>query len=116
MTQCALEASSELEKEGMDVEVIDLRTIKPIDEIAIIQSVEKTGRLIVVDGGWRTCGVGSEIASIVMEKAFHKINDPVIRITLPDTPAPASSILEKTYYPNSGNIVLAVKKLLGNIQ
>lgn len=114
MTLQSLEAASELEKEGIDVEVLDLRTIKPLDETAIVQSVVKTGRLIVVDGGWRTCGIGSEIAAIAAEKAFHHLKAPIMRVSLPDIPAPASSILEKAYYPRHDSITAAVKRLLGN--
>lgn len=108
----AIDASIELAKEGIEVEVIDIRTVKPLDKDLLIDSVKKTGRLVVADVGWRTYGISAEISSIVNEKAFDHIKSPPVRITLPDTPAPASSILEKVYYPTTRDIVLAIKKCL----
>jgi len=108
----AIEAATELAKEGIEVEVIDIRTIKPLDKDLLIDSVKKTGRLVVADVGWRTYGISAEISSIVNEKAFDHIKSPPVRITLPDTPAPASSILEKVYYPTTRDIVLVIKKCL----
>ena len=90
-----------------------MRTIKPLDKELLLASVKKTGRLVVADGGWKTCGIAAEITSLVFEEVFGFVKAPVARVTLPDIPAPASSPLEKAYYPNSGDIVQAVRKVLG---
>ncbi len=100
-----------LDKEDIDVEVIDLRSLKPLDEDLIFESVKKTGRVVVVDGGWKTCGVGAEIAALIVEKSFDSLKAPIVRVSLPDAPAPASSNLESVYYPDAKDIVTAVKKI-----
>ena len=107
----AMKAAKRLKDGGIDVEVIDPRWIKPLDEGLICDSVRKTGRLIVVDGGWRTCGVAAEISALVSEKTLKYLKSPIVRITLPDSPAPASSALEKIYYPTQKNIVSTAKKI-----
>ncbi|MFC1931508.1 alpha-ketoacid dehydrogenase subunit beta [Chloroflexota bacterium] len=114
MTIEAVKAAESLQKEGVDVEVIDLRTLKPLDEGLLLQSVTRTGRLVVADGGWKTCGVAAEISALVAEKIFEHLKAPVMRVTLPDTPAPASSVLEKAYYPGAEQIIRAVKSSLKN--
>ncbi len=108
----AMEAAEALANEGTNIEVLDLRTIKPLDEQLLLQSVRKTGRLVVADAAWKTCGVGGEVAAIVAENAIDVLKAPIIRVSLPDAPAPASSALEGVYYPNTGNIIDAVKKLV----
>lgn len=113
MVHNAMRAAEELVKDGIEVEVLDMRTIKPLDKELLLASVKKTGRLVVADGGWKTCGIAAEISSIVFEEAFGYIKSPVVRVTLPDVPAPASSALEKVYYPGSEDIVQAVRKVLG---
>jgi len=112
MTTQGIQAANHLEKQNINVELIDLRTAKPMDERLILSSVKKTGRLVVADGGWKTCGIGAEITALVAEKAFHYLKSPVVRITLPDAPAPASYTLEKAYYPDADHIVLTIKELL----
>lgn len=112
MTQEALKAADELQKKGVDVEVIDPRTVKPLDEPLIFQSVEKTGRVVIADGGWKTCGISAEISALISENAFSHLKAPIARIALPDTPAPASIVLEKDYYPNSQTIVDVALRLL----
>jgi len=107
-----LKAYPLLKKDGIDVEIIDLRTAKPIDEEIVIKSVKKTGRVIIVDGGWKTCGYSAEIAALIGEKAYRYLKASISRITLPDTPAPASSVLEKAYYVKSDTIVKKVKEML----
>jgi pyruvate/2-oxoglutarate/acetoin dehydrogenase E1 component len=108
----SLKASEDLKREGVEVEVIDLRSVKPLDEMLLFESVKKTGRLIIADGGWKTCGIAAEISALVSENIFEYLRSPIFRITLPDTPAPASSILESDYYPTSQKIVDAVKRIL----
>jgi len=109
----AMEAAESLDKEGISVEVIDLRSLKPLDDDLLFESVKKTGRLVIADGGWKTCGIGAEISARVAESGILKqLKAPVMRVCLPDSPAPASSALEKVYYPNAKNIVQAIKKAL----
>jgi pyruvate dehydrogenase E1 component beta subunit len=112
MVYNALQAAEELAKNGINIEVLDIRTLKPLDQELLLDSVKKTGRLVVADGGWKTCGVAAEISSLVFEQAFSYIRSAVVRVTLPDVPAPASSALERSYYPSAGHIVQAVKKVL----
>jgi pyruvate dehydrogenase E1 component beta subunit len=113
MVHEALEAAACLEKEGINPEIIDLRTIKPMDKKLLFDSVKKTNRLIIVDAAWKTCGIGAEISATIAEsKLLKKLKAPIMRISLPDTPAPASSVLENLYYPDSKDIVSTVKKLL----
>jgi len=109
----AIKASESLDKEGIDVEVLDLRSLKPLDDNLLVTSVKKTGRLIVVDGGWKTCGVAAEISARIAEMdVFRSLRAPILRVSLPDTPAPASSALENVYYPKAEKIILAVRKIL----
>ena len=112
MVNESLKASGDLKKEGVDVEVIDLRSVKPLDEMLLFESVKKTGRLVIADGGWKTCGIAAEISALVSENIFEYLESPIVRVTLPDTPAPASSILESAYYPTSQKIVCAAKSIL----
>ena len=109
----AQRAAIELLKDGISAEVIDLRTIKPIDEETILNSVSKTGGLIVADVGQKICGVGSEIVSLVMEKAFNFIDVPPVRIGLPDYPVPTAIPMEEQYYPSWINIVSEARKMMG---
>lgn len=107
----AARAVKELDKEGIDAELIDLRSLKPLDTDLLFASVKKTGRLVVVDGGWKTCGIASEISALICENIFEYLKAPIRRITLPDTPAPASSALEDLYYPKAKDIFKAVIKV-----
>ncbi|MFA5161610.1 MAG: pyruvate dehydrogenase complex E1 component subunit beta [Elusimicrobiales bacterium] len=107
----AVRAAKILEAEGIEAEIIDPRTIKPLDEAAILESVKKTGRLVIADTGVKTGGVSGEIAAVVAEKGFDLLRAPVARIGLPDAPAPASPALEKIYYPGAPEIAEAAKKL-----
>ncbi len=107
-------AAEALEKEGINVEVIDIRSLKPLDEDLLFESVRKTCRLVIADGGWKTCGVGAEIAARVAESdIFKKLKAPIVRVSLPDAPAPASSALEQVYYPKAEDLVRAIRKTLG---
>ena len=105
-------AAIQLEDDGISVEVVDLRTIKPLDKETIIQSTAKTGRLLVVDGGWQSFGVSAEIAALAAEYAFADLKMPVKRLALPDVPAPASQHLENGYYIHRDNIISTVKGML----
>jgi len=113
MVHEALKASASLQKEGIDVEVLDLRSFKPMDTELIFSSVKKTGRLVIADAAWKTCGLAAEIGALVFETIFEYLKAPVKRVTLPDIPAPASRILEEVYYPTAKNIVQAVRSVIG---
>ena len=108
----AVEAARILEKEGIDAEVIDLRSLKPIDEELLFASIKKTGRLVIADGTWKSYGVGAEISALVTENIFEYLKAPVKRVTLPDLPAPASRTLEESYYPDEKEIIAAVKEII----
>ncbi|MBW1895186.1 MAG: alpha-ketoacid dehydrogenase subunit beta [Deltaproteobacteria bacterium] len=109
MVPQAMKAANELMSEGFDVEVLDLRSVKPLDKSLILKSVSKTGRLVVADVGWKTYGMSAEIAAILAEDGVASVKAPVCRVSLPDVPAPASAPLEKAYYPNKDDIIKAVK-------
>jgi acetoin:2,6-dichlorophenolindophenol oxidoreductase subunit beta len=108
----ALDAVQTLAKEGISVEVIDPRTLKPLDTDTIIGSVVKTGRLVLVENAHRLCSVTSEISAIVSEEAFDHLKKPILRLTAPDVHVPFSPVLEELIYPSKDKIVAAVKKLL----
>jgi pyruvate/2-oxoglutarate/acetoin dehydrogenase E1 component len=108
----ALQAAETLSKRGIEAEVIDLRSLKPLDEATILTSVEKTGRLVVADGGWLSFGASAEISARVAEKAFAALCAPILRVALPDVPAPMSAPLEEAYYPMASEIVEAVEQVL----
>ena len=113
MTIEAMDAEKILKKEGISVELIDLRSIRPLDEKTILKSIKKTGRLIAVDTSWELCGVASEILALASEKAFNHLKSPPKRITLPDCPAPVSHSLEKVFYPSSETIYKACQAIMG---
>src|SRR5262249_19797342 len=112
MTREALLASSKLQNDGIEIEVVDLRTVKPLDKEIILSSVRKTGRLIIADNGWLTGGLGAEIAAIAASEAYSHLKAPVIRVSLPDLPAPMSKPLEAAYYPSHRRIVEAVRAIM----
>jgi acetoin:2,6-dichlorophenolindophenol oxidoreductase subunit beta len=111
MVHEAIKAAETLVSGGIDVEIIDLRSVKPMDLDMILDSVRKTGRLVIADPGWKSFGVSAEIAALVSEKAFDALKAPILRVALPDCPAPASNVLEKAYYPTADNIAQAVRNL-----
>ncbi|WP_137044740.1 pyruvate dehydrogenase complex E1 component subunit beta [Pseudolabrys sp. FHR47] len=107
----ALEAAETLAKEGIDAEVIDLRTLKPMDTETIIESVKKTGRVVTVEEGWAQSGVGAEIAARVMEQAFDYLDAPVARVTGKEVPMPYAANLEKLALPSAAEVVEAAKSV-----
>jgi len=113
MVEDALRAAAKLSKEGIESEVVDLRTAKPMDRKTVLRSIRKTGRVIVVDGGWSFCGLAAEISAMVSEFAFKDLKAAVVRLTIPNCPAPASRALESKYYEMSGRIFLAAKEMMG---
>jgi pyruvate/2-oxoglutarate/acetoin dehydrogenase E1 component len=109
----ALRAAQDLERDGVSVEVIDPRTIVPLDGDTLAKSVEKTGRLVVVDPSHKTCGVGAELLSTIVEKAFDCLDAPPVRVAALDVPIPSTICkLHKLIVPNKDSIVAAVKKLV----
>ena len=107
MVPRALQAADELTQQGVDVEVIDPRTLAPLDIDTIVASVEKTGRLVIAHLAHRTGGVGAEIAQQVMERAFDSLDGPVVRVAAADVPVPASAPLERAVFPDAADIVRA---------
>ncbi|XP_053378322.1 pyruvate dehydrogenase E1 component subunit beta, mitochondrial-like [Mercenaria mercenaria] len=109
----SLQAAEELAGIGVECEVINLRTIRPVDEKAILKSVRKTKHLVTIEGGWPQFGVGAEICSIVVEsEVFHHLKAPVSRVTGADVPLPYAKTLEQNAVPQIANITRSVKKLL----
>ncbi len=108
----AVKAADILAEEGINIEIIDPRTLRPLDTDLIVGSVEKTGRLVVADNGWKYGGIGAEIAARICENAFGALKAPIERINVPECPTPASHILEAEYYPGIEDIVAAVKKVV----
>jgi acetoin:2,6-dichlorophenolindophenol oxidoreductase subunit beta len=107
-----IEAAQRLADSGISAEVIDLRSLKPLDEAAILASARKTGRVIVVHEASRLCGIGAEVAALVAEQAFSALKAPVLRLTGPDTPAPASWPLEQAFVPQAEAVVAAATRLV----
>ncbi len=105
-------AATILERDGIDADVIDLRSLKPWDKELVAASVSRTRRAVVADGGWRTAGASAEIAAEVTERCFSDLLAPVARVTLPDAPAPASHVEEQAYYPGACQIAAAARTLL----
>ncbi len=112
MTVLALQAAEELAKEGISCEVLDLRSLAPLDEPAILASVGKTGRAVVVEECWRTCGLGAEIATRIFENCFDSLQAPVRRVSGLDVPMPYSRKIEKLCIPQKETIVQAVKAVM----
>jgi pyruvate dehydrogenase E1 component beta subunit len=108
----AFKAADVLAKEGVSCEVIDLRTVRPMDTEAILKSVKKTNRLVILEEAWPFASVSSEITYLVQEQAFDFLDAPIQRITTADTPAPYSPVLLKEWLPNADDVVKAVKKVL----
>jgi len=111
MVLTALDAAEELEKEGLDVEVIDLRTLAPLDKTAIFESVKKTSRALILHEASLTGGIGGEIAALLAQEAFEWLDAPVIRLASIDTPVPYSPPLEDYYLPQTKDVVDAARKL-----
>jgi 2-oxoisovalerate dehydrogenase E1 component beta subunit len=111
MVWAALEAARELEKDGLSLEVVDLRTLLPYDEEAVLASVRKCNKVILLHEDTRTGGMAGELAALIAEKAFEDLDGPIMRITAPDTPVPFSPPLEEYFLPNAQKVVEAARKL-----
>jgi len=108
----AQQAAELLAKDGIDAEIVDPRTLRPLDEELIFESVRKTNRCVVVEEGWRYAGFGAEIADRVQRECFDSLDAPVLRVTAEDVPMPYSKVLEKSYLPQPQEIVDAVHRVL----
>ena len=110
----ALAAAEQLAKKGLEVEVIDPRSLSPLDEDTILSSVEKTNRLIVIDEANPRCSIATDIAAIVADKGFDLLDAPIKRITAPHTPVPFSPPLEKLYLPTPEKVIETVSEMIGD--
>jgi len=108
----ALKAADELAKEGIQAEVIDLRSLYPLDVNTIVRSVQKTGRTVIVHQAVQFMGFGAEIVAELQEKALDYLDAPVVRVAAPNTPPPSSPVLEKAFLPNERDIINAVRKII----
>lgn len=113
MTHVALDAAKILEKDGIDVEIVDLRSLRPLDEDSIVKSVRKTHRAVVVHEGWPYGGVGAEISDRIQRLAFDDLDAPILRVTTLDVPMPYNAKLEQYCMPQASRVVDAVKRTLG---
>lgn len=111
MVEHAKAAAQTLEDEGVSVEIVDLRTLLPLDRETILRSIEKTSKALIVHEDTRTLGVGAEVSAILVEEAFDMLDGPIMRVTAPDTPVPFSPPLEQAFLPNPDKIVAAARKL-----
>jgi pyruvate dehydrogenase E1 component beta subunit len=107
----AFQAAEELLKDGIEAEVIDLRTLRPLDEELILSSLAKTNRLVIADTGWKTGGVTAEISALMAEKGFYYLKAPILRVASPDCPTPAGFSLEEAFYPGAQEIASAARSL-----
>ena len=112
MIQTTLEAADKLAEEGIEAEVIDLRTLRPLDMQPIIESVRKTNRLVVIEEGWRSFGIGAEISSTVAELAFDHLDAPIRRVAQAEVPLPYNKRLEQLALPQVGDVIKAAKDVL----
>lgn len=113
MVGTCMQAAERLAASGISAEVVDLRSLKPLDEETILRSARKTGRVLVVHEASRMCGVGAEVSAIVAEHAFASLKAPVMRLTGPDAPAPSSHVLEQAFMPQVDQVLAAAAKLTG---
>ena len=112
MAREAERAAAELADRDVDAEVIDLRSIKPWDRALVLESVEKTGRLVIADSGWTTAGIAAEIAATVAGERLRSLKAPIARVCLPDVPAPMSRVLEHVYYRSAADITATALEVL----
>ncbi len=106
-----LEAAENLEREGLSLEVVDLRTLLPYDEDAVVVSVRKCSKVILLHEDTRTGGMAGELAALIAEKAFEDLDGPIVRVTAPDTPVPFSPPLEEYFLPSAKKVAEAARKL-----
>ena len=112
MLEVSLKAADKLSQEGIEAEIVDLRTLRPLDMEPVIESFKKTNRAVVVEEGWPSYGVGAEISSRIYEQAFDYVDAPVKRVAQKEVPLPYNRTLEQMAIPNAGDIIAAVKEVL----
>lgn len=112
MLHLAMKTAEVLEGDGIDVEVIDLRTLKPLDHNTLVGSIQKTGRAVIVEEGWRFCGVGSEVANVIYGRVFGELDAPIERVTGFDVPMPYAKNLERAALPTQDRLIQAIKRTL----
>lgn len=112
MLEISLKAAEELAKEGIEVEIVDLRSLRPLDMDPVIESFKKTNRAVVVEEGWKSFGIGSEIAARIYEEAFDYVDAPVKRVAQTEVPLPYNRALEQMMLPKVEDVISAVKEVL----
>jgi len=112
MLEISTKAADELAKQGIDVEIVDLRSLRPLDMDPVLESFKKTNRAVIVEEGWRSFGVGSEIASQIYEQAFDYVDAPVQRVAQKEVPLPYNRTLEQSALPQVEDVIRAVKEVL----
>jgi pyruvate dehydrogenase E1 component beta subunit len=113
MVHVSLDAATALAEHGVEAEVLDLRTIRPLDRRALVESIRKTHRCVVVQEGWPFAGVAAEVISVLVEDAFDDLDAPPARVTNLDVPMPYATTLENLVLPHAEKVVVAVRRLLG---
>jgi pyruvate dehydrogenase E1 component beta subunit len=108
----ALKAADQLASQNISAEVLDLRTLRPLDDAAILGSVAKTNRVVVVEEGWPQCGVGAQVADLIQREAFDQLDAPVLRVTQADVPMPYNNQLERLAKPSPEKVVAAARRTL----
>jgi len=112
MTVIAMQVAQQLEKEGVSVEVVDLRSLRPLDRSTIVESVKKTGRAVVLEEDWRSYGIGAEIAAVIQEEAFDYLDAPVLRVAGLEVPLPYAEHLSRASKPNAQDLITNIYKVL----
>jgi pyruvate dehydrogenase E1 component beta subunit len=112
MLELSLKAADELAKEGVEAEVVDLRTLRPLDMEPVLESFKKTNRAVIVEEGWKSYGVGSEISARIYEEAFDYVDAPIKRVAQKEVPLPYNRTLEQLALPQVADIIKAVKEVL----
>ncbi|NPV57609.1 MAG: alpha-ketoacid dehydrogenase subunit beta, partial [Anaerolineae bacterium] len=112
MLEVSLKAAEQLAGEGIQAEIVDLRTLRPLDMEPVLESFRKTNRAVIVEEGWRSFGVGSEVASRIYEEAFDYVDAPIRRVAQKEVPLPYNRTLEQMALPNAADVVQAVKEVL----
>jgi pyruvate dehydrogenase E1 component beta subunit len=107
-----MKAADELAQQGIDVEIVDLRTLRPLDMEPVLESFRKTNRAVIVEEGWKSYGVGSEISTRIYEEAFDYVDAPILRVAQKEVPLPYNRTLEQSALPQVPDIVAAVKEVM----
>ncbi|MFZ0532669.1 MAG: alpha-ketoacid dehydrogenase subunit beta [Anaerolineales bacterium] len=112
MLETSMKAADQLTQEGIDVEIVDLRTLRPLDMVPVLESFKKTNRAVIVEEGWRSYGVGAEVASRIYEEAFDYVDAPIQRVAQKEVPLPYNRMLEQFALPQVEDVIKAVKEVL----